>query len=401
MKKMRIKIVAILLSCILLANSFSVNINAEEQDLSYEAEIMPVNSKGRNTSTGLRIKIIPSTEKFVHGDEIEVIVEVKWLDKKWNAILDGTALVYKDENVIMLMGSVCGDNYESDGVSKFMGIDFTYDIISGKCIATASYDAGTDEEYFVEFGENSDYFSDAMNYLASLLEKAHNKQVMLENTNVNLDDTIMPRIDDGLYTYFTVSNTTSTVILKMWGAKELLVSGNRVIGASVRGNVSNAKTEILKIEPTAESVVATNCNLTYSGSSEVRFSNNEMKPKTKSSNINFSIPLPAGQSYTVNWTVSSINASTGTDDKTTVWKVYDVAGIDELLKVSGTSGAGFQNNLYCAPSSIPSGGSRQITLTGTAKVGYHYIYIDETGKTNNTTKYFSISNNTKLTVVNP
>lgn len=130
MKKMRIKIVAILLSCILLANSFSVNINAEEQDLSYEAEIMPVNSKGRNTSTGLRIKIIPSTEKFVHG-------------------------------------------------------------------------------------------------------------------------------------------------------------------------------------------------------------------------------------------------------------------------------AGFQNNLYCAPSSIPSGGSRQITLTGTAKVGYHYIYIDETGKTNNTTKYFSISNNTKLTVVNP
>ena len=139
----------------------------------------------------------------------------------------------------------------------------------------------------------------------------------------------------------------------------------------------------------------------FGGSTEVRFSNSEMKPKSESQDISFSIPLPAGQSYTVSWTPSSIDTIMGNNDKTVEWQVWDVSGIDELLNTSSTSGAGFQDMFYCVPSSVPPGGSKNFTLAGRAYIGYHYLYIDSAGQMNNKTKYFEAAGSTTLRLVNP
>ena len=217
----------------------------------------------------------------------------------------------------------------------------------------------------------------------------------------NEEEIIVPLIDDGLYTYFTNSDSNNAVTLKMWGAKELLVSGSRAISASVKGNLSNAENVIVKSVPTAWAVTATNCDMRFGGSTEVRFNNNEMKPKNKSTYISFSIPLPGGQSYNVNWTVNSVEVSTEPNDKVTEWNMWNINGIKELLNTSTKSGAGFQNMMYCVPSSVPTGGSKNFTLAGRAWIGYRYAYIDATGQMNSATKYFETSGSTTMKLVNP
>lgn len=387
--------------CIILASLIFANAVEETK---YVAQIDPVHASlsglAANSTSQLELTIEPQNTQYEHGSSIDTKVSVKWDSENWDTTLDGIILVYNNNNDITLIGSACGYNGSSEIERNFIGIDFMYNINSGECIATASYNIGDPDETTVEFGNNGVIFNNAMNFLAETLEKESEKQERISEQSTE-GEPIMPAIDDGLYTYFVQTDNNAAVTVKMWGARELLVSGSRVASASVKGNLNNAKRVILQEEPSAWAVAATNCNMRFGGSTEVRFSNSEMKTKSESQDISFSIPLPAGQSYTVSWTPSSIDTIMGNNDKTVEWQVWDVSGIDELLNTSSTSGAGFQDMFYCVPSSVPPGGSKNFTLAGRAYIGYHYLYIDSAGQMNNKTKYFEAAGSTTLRLVNP
>ena len=383
--------------CLLVALLTICASGKENKFETYRVEIAPVEETSRTFKSNLIMTIQPQTTNFIKGEQIDVDVHVYWEQEAWNANIPGSALVYQDSNGTFLLGSVFGRSNETSAISDLIGIDFVYHLDSQSCIATSSYHIGLKNETCMEYGENSLLYSDAIRYLANYSMKAARKAA---NTCKADNEKFTKGIDD-LVTYFDNKHMSGAVSFKMWGASGLLVSGSREIGASVKGDVSKAETDILQENHTAWAVSPTRCHVHFSGSPEVRYSNSEMRPKNDSTTHSFSIPLPGGFSYNVNWTVDNIMVDTGENDKFTDWTVVDVGGIEELLRNDSNSVAGFSNYMRCAPSSIPSGSSKSVAVYGYGEVGYHYAYTDQTGYLNNTTKYYTVQGSTYLTVRNP
>ena len=78
------------------------------------------------------------------------------------------------------------------------------------------------------------------------------------------------------------------------------------------------------------------------------------------------------------WNVWRINASTTADALASHWNTYDVQGID----VESARGPGFYTYINQSGNKY-----RKLQVKGSSKIGYHYLYIDGTGRENNATWY--------------
>lgn len=339
------------------------------------ASMQFMNDAKTRTSTlnDIELDINIENTDLIHAHEIPVKVNVIWNTKNWNAELNGSALVYNDKNQIVLLGQAVGYNGKQID-ENFISINFTYDIGSRACIANVTYAINKPENSHIEFGENSDIFENAYKFLENEMKfKQYNEN--------NPTKTVSPyAIDSSLKEIF--SNGSELAKMTMYVPKNLSSGGGvGVVSAKMYGNVSKATTYITKnVEGTAWSVVPSNCNVSFSADTGLRYMTGTHSPTNNQVNKKVTIPLPKGLSYEFTYNVSSILSGVTSDETACHWNVYALNGI---------SGIGNSDKSPGFKVSINQQGNKtgNIKVYGSANIGYHYLYIDATGHTNNTTWY--------------
>lgn len=383
MKNKVFKIISTILFCVILISNISMTAFAFESNINtsnIHVKLSPASMKFINDATAhtstlndieLHINIKDST--LTHGNEIPVKVNLLWNIKNWNAELDGSALVYNDKNQIVLLGQAVGYNGKQID-DNFISLNFTYDIENKICIANVTYDINKPENSHIEFGENSEIFENAYNFLENKMQFEQYNENSLTKTVATY------AIDSSLKEIF--SNGSELAKMTMYVPKNLSSGGGvGVVSAKMYGNVSKATTYITKnVEGTAWSVVPSNCNVSFSADAGLRYITGTHSPTNNQVNKKVTIPLPKGLSYDFTYNVSSILSGVTSDETACHWNVYALNGI---------SGIGNTDKSPGFKVSINQQGNKtgNIKVYGSANIGYHYLYIDATGHTNNTTWY--------------
>lgn len=371
--------------CLLLAGMMFVSASATNIQKENELEVgeklnvvlSPV-TQGRLRSAGQDITFTVDLEDtdFEHDSEIPIKMHVKWDKENWDATLSGDALVYNSGEQIVLFGMANGYNGEEID-DNFISMNFTYDVMTQSCIANATYDITTTKNQQVEFGVNTDAFSDAYAFLES---KMIDSQANEDKTEEEVMHPGLRAVDTGVKQLVSISS--DYMVLKAYAPKTIMSSGVGPMSATIKANTSKAESYIKKnLQSTAWAVVASNCDAAFSTSTGLRFVTNTMHPTASEKNLEISIPLPYSQSYTFKYNVSKITSSMRSNNVGCDWTVYDISGISGI---GNNSGVAFKSELNQSGNTYGS-----IRVNASGKVGYHYLYIDSTGKQNNSTWYYS------------
>lgn len=372
----------ILVFSIILSNP--VMVFGSEKSESFQVSIMPnttVSSPSMRTATPISMTINLADNTYLDESVVACSVHVNWPTKNWDAVLNGTAYIHNKNNDIVILGSVSGFNGPSIP-DNFVGIDFTYGIKSGNCIATATYEYDANSQCSRNsFGNNTGEFNEAQLELVTNTRLKENVNTISSHINTNFAE--IRSIDTATVIFGSQNYLNGTVNFKVWSRKELSPDGNNWIDATVFGNVSSAEPYIIAQEPTATGILPTTCRVYFAGGSNVKFSQTEMIPNASHRTIEFTIPLPAGQSTTIPITISSIITGLSNSSHTTYWELFDRLGLENI---GSAYKYGFENEFHFL-GSVPAGGSASMSFQCTASIGYHYIYTDTTGNLNNSTWY--------------
>lgn len=337
-----------------------------------------IERQSESLTSELNMEIILSDYTFANPT-VESTINVSWADKQWQTTLEGLAYIYNDSTSgPIVVGSVSGFNGEI-AIDRFIGIDYTYNVSSGNCIATASYNyASNGNCEITTFGNNTGEFDEAI--LSVSMQAARNVE-----DDVILTPPISATSIDTSSKFIGQHNLLNGVVyFEAWAQKEMMPSGTNFLAARIKGSVSKATPYILEQEDSAMYISPTDCEVYFVGDENFNFYNNEMCPSKKSEEFTISIPLPLGQSVDVAITVSSIDTGLSNGKKTTYWKLYDIMKIEEL---DNSNGIGFENKFLYNGNTIPDGESQRMNIQCTGSIGYHYAYIDETGHNNSATWY--------------
>lgn len=387
MKKVRRLIGAMLACCMMLTMSVSAaggNVDVNKT-AAFNMELTPATQTraiALDDGDNLQLSVKMDSSEFVHDTQIPLELQVQLDSKGWNTSLQGEALVYNQNNQTVLFGSATGYNGERTD-ENFLSINFTYDVGTHAAIANVTYDILDVNNKHLEFGQNTDLFADAYRYLEDKMTKTHDQQVAEETAIQNEESGIMPyTLDTSPKLLFQSGPSTCT--MKMYAPQNIYSSGTGPVSAIMRGSIYQAERDILKFENSAWAVSATNCDVSFYTVTGLRFIRGQQHPTNSETNIPITISLPLSQSYTFNWNVARINASTTSDELACHWNTYDVNGIDGIETANGPA---FSIDINQSGNKYGN-----LKITGSAKIGYHYLYIDSTGRENNTTWYSRMEN---------
>ena len=321
----------------------------------------------------IRLAVEMDSSNFVHDTEIPLDLQVQLDSMGWDTTLQGDALVYNQNDQVVLFGMASGYNGEMED-ENFLSINFTYDVGKHAAIANVTYDILDVNNKHLEFGQNTDLFADAYRYLEDKMTSVHDKQVADENEILEVVPYVLDTSPKLLF-----QSGPSTCAMRMYVPQNIYSSGSGPVSAIMRGSTYQAEKDILKFEDSAWAVSATNCDVSFFTVEGLRYIRGQQHPASSETNVSVSIPLPLSQSYTFNWNVERVNASTTSNELACHWNTYDRLGIDNIESADGpafTIDINQSGNKY-----------GNLKITGSAKIGYHYLYIDGTGRENNTTWY--------------
>lgn len=384
MKKVRRLIGAMLACCMMLTMSVSAaggNVDVSKT-AAFDMELTPATQTraiALDNGNNLQLSVKMDSSEFVHDTQIPLELQVQLDSKGWNTSLQGEALVYNQNNQTVLFGSATGYNGERTD-ENFLSINFTYDVETGAAIANVTYDILDVNNKHLEFGQNTDLFADAYRYLEDKMTNAHDKQVATETIvqQENEQESLLYSLDTSLTQLFV--SGPSTCSMTMYAPRNLASSGSGPVSATMKGNVTQAEKNITtEIGKEAWATVASNCDVSFYTVSGLRFMQGEQHPTSAEKNVEINIPIPGTDlTYPFKWNVWRINASTTADALASRWNTYNVQGID----VESERGPGFYT--YINQSGNKYG---KLQVKGSSKIGYHYLYIDGTGRENNATWY--------------
>lgn len=368
---------------------------------------LKTSDKEKFKNDNLELDIIYPSKELKHDEEIDVSADISWINeqKSIKANLEGSALVYSQNNNTILLGSLFGYNGE-ETPENYITVAFTLDIKEKTGIATLSIgtDDGKDNRPItVEFGTNSNKYKDAILFLGNKIKSEGS--VTSDSTSLNLDETSnvisLASVDTGIYERQTVVSNYgygNFEAFSFFSHKQMLEGSSiEAIGKCGCNTANAAKYIVAQIQPTAinvsprkiEGVVRARSNGFYC-------STGENLPKNSQTSFTISIPLPLSQSYSLAITLASTTCSFITNTSytvgtyhTTKWNFYDVSGINELEATSselasfGTvhKGVAFSNRFFYGID-VPTGSVTKY-IDGYGTVSFFYMYYDNTGNLNN------------------
>lgn len=347
----------------------------------------------------LEMEITLSSYEYVHNSVIETAVHVSWDNNEaWETTLTGEAYVYNEGNRPVVIGSVRGYNNIQSG-NGFIGLDYTYDVGSRQCIATATYnyeDDGTCD--MVSFGENTGEFNQAI--LASL-NVPSTMSATMESAPMSEAGVLTVNVDYISEYIAEVYAKKGALQYDVWTYPDMEAGHINHIAASVKGDATVAEDYILALQSTAYSIVPRYCEFFFACDSKGRMSTGEYLPKSKSTSftIPLSLPLIGGQALPVDivFTLSRMTPTASTNQ--TSWDAYDLNGIDGL-DPDDSNGVGFYNT-FTYFGNLASGGEDSIYMQSHASIGYAYVYVDaSSGGLNNSTWYAMQSSSGRINVYN-
>ena len=114
-------------------NTFSVSLSPNILDESTS------NQRAFAQQEPLEMEIALSSYEYEHNSVVNSTVQISWNgNEKWDTTLTGEAYVYNEGDNPVIVGAVRGYN-NSQEVSDFIGLDYTYDAVVQKCITTVTY----------------------------------------------------------------------------------------------------------------------------------------------------------------------------------------------------------------------------------------------------------------------
>lgn len=375
---------------------FSVSILPNE---SQEANSISINQISQEPSP-LEMEITLSSYEYIHNTVVETAVHVSWDDEEtWDTTLRGNAYIYNNNDQLVVIGSVRGYNNEMSD-SSFVGLDYTYDVNSQKCIATATYNYADDGSCdMMSFGNNTGEFNQAILASLNVSESMPTERI---GAGLQEEASVQSENIDYVSEYIAEVYTRGGALqYDVWTYPEMRPRDTNKIAASVKGDVTAAEDYILDLQPTAYSITPRYCDFFFACDSAGAMSTAEYLPKEHSTkfDIPFSLPLVGGQSLPINlsFTFSSVDVTDRL--RQTTWEVYNLNGIDGLAP-GNPNGVGFYN-LYYFDGDILSGEEAQIYMQAHGSIGYSYVYVDaEAGGLNNSTWYAMQSSSARIHVYN-
>ena len=350
-------------------DGFSVSIQANE-----------VYTKAPESNFPLEMQISLSEYTYEPGSVVQTSVNVEWPKENWNMTLNGNAYIYnKEDNTSVIIGEVSGYNGEVS-MTNFVGINYTYHVENGNCIATATYNYDEFSNFDkMTFGTNTGEFDSA---IVAYTER----EVEMPYVGVTADPvSIAPASVDTSAIYLGEENLYNGVVeFAAWTRKEMGPDGINYVDATIKGSVSAAEPYIQEQEPTVWFIGLNQCNVSFAGNQYVKFFNNEMVPKSEHETVELRIPIPKSNKYVrVEITTSYTDTGLQNSDHTTYWELYDGGGLENIAQGDGLA---FENK-FMFSGSVPAGGSQSMRIQCNGKLGYFYSYVDETGHNNHTTWY--------------
>lgn len=354
-------------------------------------------------SIPMELDIQLSSYDYNHESVVDNEVFVTWDDAhNWDTTLTGTAVVYNPDNAPIIVGSAHGYNNNNMSIENLIGLNYTYNVENGHCIATVTYGYSEETPFGtrVTFGKNNGEFDEA---LFAVNDKSRNDARLDTEADTEAETLpLQPRAIDRTFVYIgDENNHNGAVQLKAWAYAEFSPDGHNDIAASLKGNEAAAERIIVNnVDSTATYTAARNCEIIYSCSSNARYSNAEYYPKEKETSIPISIPIPKTfQSYRIHILLSGI--SVDATDRQTAWHMKNSSinspyGITELFE-SGSEGVGAFNMLYY-DNPIAAGDTDRVTVQVNGVIGYDYMFVDpEVGGFNNSTWYaYATASNTVI-----
>lgn len=394
----------VLMVLLLCMNFGTAAFAAEENENTFSVSLSPNISEERTSVQGeverqapLEMEIALSSYEYAHNSVVDSTIQISWSgSEEWNTTLTGEAYVYNEGDNPVIVGSVRGYN-NSQEVNSFIGLDYTYDVVSHKCIATATYNYAEDGSCdMMSFGKNTGELDQAIIASMNVPETAAASAVLvsepMEVANVNY-------ISDYIAEVYTKRGALQ---YDVWTYPEMEAGHINHIAASVKGDATAAEDYILDLQSTAYSIVPRYCEFFFACDSKGRMSTGEYLPKSKSTSfkIPISVPLAGGQALPVDieFTLSKMTPTATTNQ--TSWDAYALNGIDGLDPNDSAAGVGFYNS-FTYFGNIASGGEDSIYIQAHASVGYAYVYVDAaTGGINNSTWYAMQSSSGRIDVYN-
>ena len=383
--------------------AFATEVNGEV----FSVSLQPNDSQKANSTNQisrlqapLEMEITLSSYEYTHNTVIETEVHVSWDNEEaWDTTLSGEAYVYNENDQPVIIGSVRGYNNDiNDG--NFVGLDYTYDVNSQKCIATATYNYTDDGSCdMTSFGQNTGEFNQAI--LASL-NVSETMPIEMAETEPQEDASALSANVDYISEYLAEVYTRGGALqYDVWTYPEMEAGHINHIAASVKGDATAAEDYILDLQPTAYSITPRYCEFFFACDSAGRMSTGEYLPKSRSTSftIPLSLPLRGGQALPVDivFTLSSIDITHNANQ--TTWDAYDLNGIDGL-DPDDPDGVGFYNT-FTYYGNLASGEEDSIYMQAHGSIGYAYVYVDEeTGGFNNSTWYAMQSSSGRIDVYN-
>lgn len=403
--KKHLSFLLVLAMCMALAvPSFATGI---QENSGIQIELVPNSAKNTRSETiPMELDIHLSSYDYEHESVINTEVFVTWDDThNWEATLAGTAVVYNPDTSPILVGSAHGYNNSNMSIENLIGLNYTYNVENGHCIATVTYGYSEENPFGtrVTFGKNDGEFDEA---LFAVNARIRNDSRLATKATTEVDTLpLQPRAIDRTSIYIgNENNHNGAVQLKAWAYAEFTPSGHNDIAASLKGNETAAENIIVNnVDTTATYTAARTCEILYACSSNARYSTSEYFPEEERTSIPISIPIPrTGQSYTVDIVLSELTVNA--TQRQTVWQMEKSAlnypnGITELFD-SGSDGVGAFNMLYY-DDPISAGDTDRVTVQVNGVIGYDYMFVDpEVGGFNNSTWYAYASASNTVTCNN-
>lgn len=263
MKKLRQFMTVMVVCCTMLtmsAGAVNGKVSADEST-AFNMVLAPatqVQADASEDGNSIRLAVEMDSSNFVHDVEIPLELRVQLDSMGWDTTLQGDALVYNQNNQVVLFGMASGYNGEMID-ENFLSINFTYDVGTHAAIANVTYDILDVNNKHLEFGQNTDLFADAYRYLEDKMTNAHDKQVARETIvqQENEQESLLYSLDTSLTQLFV--SGPSTCSMTMYAQRNLASSGSGPVSATIKGNVTQAeKTIITEIGKEAWATVASN-----------------------------------------------------------------------------------------------------------------------------------------------
>lgn len=376
-------------------NTFSVSLSPNILDESTS------NQRAFAQQEPLEMEIALSSYEYEHNSVVNSTVQISWNgNEKWDTTLTGEAYVYNEGDNPVIVGAVRGYN-NSQEVSDFIGLDYTYDVVGQKCITTVTYNYAADGSCdMMSFGKNTGELDRAIIASMNVPETASAPAVVGSGS---MDDgNVLATNVDYISEYIAeVYTKRGALQYDVWTYPDMEAGHVNHIAASVKGDATAAEDYILDLQSTAYSIVPRYCEFFFACDSKGRMSTGEYLPKSKSTSftIPLSLPLAGGQALPVNieFTLSRMTPAATTNQ--TSWDAYALNGIDEL-DPNESAGVGFYNT-FTYFGNLASGGKDRIYMQAHASIGYAYVYVVAgTGGLNNSTWYAMQSSSGRINVYN-